>query len=509
MNPLELIKFSVDNLLRRKGRTVLTVVGVVVGVCAIVVMISLGIAVNRAADEMLQSWGDLTKIEVYSFGAQAGTPDLDDKMVEKFTQIPHVVGATPIYQSYEFWGQFASDKNGKYLSDNAQLVGIKPDAVELMGYKLITGNWDISTNIGKGKIPALIGEQIPLSFYNPKKNWNSPDYMKYPQYDENYMNIINLPQYDENGVLLNPEEFFFDVMSAKLIYRLQIGYDDTTGQPKYKEYEIVPVGMISAGMSDWMISNGIIISLENMKMIESDYRKITGNSGGGGGGISISYSSGGMYFPGGDGGSTVTVGGYNSVYVKVDNVANVEEVEKALKTIGYQIYSMSETRKQLQGQVAQTQMMLGGLAAVSLFVAALNIMNTMTMAITERTREIGVMKVLGCRLRDIRNMFLVESGAIGLLGGVVGCLLSLLIGFLLNNLTTILAFLGVQGSFDIAGFFGLSGLMNQMPGMSLSIIPPWLIIFALAFAAGVGIISGIGPARQATRISSLEAIHRE
>ena len=71
----------------------------------------------------------------------------------------------------------------------------------------------------------------------------------------------------------------------------------------------------------------------------------------------------------------------------------------------------------MQQQVARNQMMLGGLAAISLFVAALNIANTMTMAIYERTREIGVMKVLGCELRNIRRMFLIESGFIGFIGG--------------------------------------------------------------------------------------------
>jgi len=64
MNLADQFRFSVDNLRRRKGRTILTVIGVVVGVCAIVVMISLGIAVNRATDAMLQNWGDLSKIQV-------------------------------------------------------------------------------------------------------------------------------------------------------------------------------------------------------------------------------------------------------------------------------------------------------------------------------------------------------------------------------------------------------------------------------------------------------------
>ncbi len=94
----DLFRFSMDNLRRRKGRTVLTVIGVVVGVCAIVVMVSLGIAVNQATDAMLQGWGDLTKIEVMKYNAQQGTPDLDDKMVERFRSLPNVVASTPMYR---------------------------------------------------------------------------------------------------------------------------------------------------------------------------------------------------------------------------------------------------------------------------------------------------------------------------------------------------------------------------------------------------------------------------
>jgi ABC-type antimicrobial peptide transport system permease subunit len=170
--------------------------------------------------------------------------------------------------------------------------------------------------------------------------------------------------------------------------------------------------------------------------------------------------------------------------------------------------------------------MLGGLAAVSLFVAALNIMNTMTMAITERRREIGIMKVLGCEIKNIRRMFLIEAGAIGLIGGVAGVTVSVAISLLLNNLGTLLATLGLSsGGVDIGSFFGLEGL-GQTGGAAagaaggaagaagagaavISIIPAWLIIFALAFAAAVGLLSGIAPANSAVRISSLEAIRHE
>ena len=506
MTTLDLFKFSIENLKRRKGRTVLTVIGVVVGVCAIVVMISLGIAVNRATDAMLQSWGDLTKIEVMRWNAQQGTPDLDDKMVRAFQAMPNVVAATPIYTTWEFWGSVSGGRSNRYVIDGVTLVGMNPGAIEPMGYGLVTGSYDLDVNLGKNKIPVLIGEQTPFMFRDSRKSWMSPDVMKYPQYDEYYTTIMNLPRYNEDGVLLNPDDFFLDVMNTKLIYRMNTGWDDTKQESKYREYEFVPVGMISGGMRDWMISNGIIMSIENIKMLESDYRKATGSkSGGGGGGFVVSI---GVSDRGG-GGSTTTVEGYDSVYVKVNDVKNVESVETEIKKIGFQIYSMSETRKQLQGQVAQTQMMLGGLAAVSLFVAALNIMNTMTTAITERTREIGVMKVLGCRLRDIRRMFLIEAGGIGFMGGVVGCAVSILLSLLLNNLTRILMFLGIQSNIDLAGFFGLGGLSSMMPDMQLSVIPPWLILLALVFAAGVGLVSGIAPANRAMRISSLEAIRHE
>ncbi|MCL2111717.1 MAG: ABC transporter permease [Clostridiales bacterium] len=506
MTRFDLFKFSLDNLRRRKGRTVLTIIGVVVGVCAIVVMVSLGIAVNRATDAMLQNWGDLTKVSVMSWGAQQGTPDLDDKMIETFKAMPHVVASTPMYTTRDFGGQLVAGPGDRYIMDGVQLVGVIADSIEPMGYELVTGSFDLDVNLGRNKVPVLIGQQTPFSFRDSKKSWSSPDVYKYQQWDDTWSYIINLPQYDEDGVLLNPDDFFVDMMNTKLTYMMQVGYDDTTDEPKYRNYELVPVGMIAADSRDWMVSGGIIMSLESMRDLEVDYRRETGNRPGGGGGRDIWY---GGYGGGGSGDGTTTVDGYETVYVKVDDVRNVESVEIAIKQIGYQISSMSETRNQLQGQVAQTQLMLGGLAAVSLFVAALNIMNTMTMAITERTREIGVMKVLGCRLKDLRRMFLIEAGFIGFIGGLVGCGVSILISLLLNNLPHILMALGIESDIDLAGFFGLGGLASQMPEMALSVIPIWLIFAALAFAAGVGFLSGLAPANRAMRISSLEAIRHE
>lgn len=143
------------------------------------------------------------------------------------------------------------------------------------------------------------------------------------------------------------------------------------------------------------------------------------------------------------------------------------------------------------------QAVLGGIGAMSLLVAALGITNTMVMSIYERTREIGVMKVLGCLLTDIRKLFLWEAGIIGFTGGVVGLLLSILASFLLNR------FGG-----DLGGLLG-GGYAPDGTRLPISVIPVWLAVSSVGFATLVGLLSGFYPANRAMKLSALEAIRNE
>ena len=85
----DLINLSVDNLKRRKSRTFLTVLGVVIGTCSIIMMISIGIALEKSFDDMLQGMGDLTLIEVYNWNNEETEP-LTDEMIESFSEINNV-----------------------------------------------------------------------------------------------------------------------------------------------------------------------------------------------------------------------------------------------------------------------------------------------------------------------------------------------------------------------------------------------------------------------------------
>ena len=82
------ISLSARNLLRRKGRTALTLVGVVIGTCMVVLMISLGIAQTKTNEEMLQSWGDLTQVQIYGYGTMVGSdgkPNTDEFSGNRFS----------------------------------------------------------------------------------------------------------------------------------------------------------------------------------------------------------------------------------------------------------------------------------------------------------------------------------------------------------------------------------------------------------------------------------------
>ena len=115
---------------------------------------------------------------------------------------------------------------------------------------------------------------------------------------------------------------------------------------------------------------------------------------------------------------------YTTAKVQADELDNVETLANQIRELGYNVSTNAEYLKSMQKQFAMVQALLGGIGAVSLFVAAIGIANTMMMSIYERTKEIGVIKVLGCSLRNIKTMFLMEAGFIGFIGGVIGNILS-------------------------------------------------------------------------------------
>jgi ABC-type antimicrobial peptide transport system permease subunit len=189
---------------------------------------------------------------------------------------------------------------------------------------------------------------------------------------------------------------------------------------------------------------------------------------------------------------------YQQIKLNVDNVNNVEEVQDKIKELGFQSYSMMQYLMPLKEAAETLQLVLGALGFVSMLVSAISIANTMVMSIYERTKEIGIMKVLGCTIRDIRKLFLFEAAMIGLFGGVIGIGLGYLASWGINKFGA-----------PVFGALMSGNYMYDMANTKFSIIPLYLPLASLAISVVVGLLSGYFPARRATKISAIEAMKTE
>jgi putative ABC transport system permease protein len=132
------------------------------------------------------------------------------------------------------------------------------------------------------------------------------------------------------------------------------------------------------------------------------------------------------------------------------------------------------------------QVVITGIAAISLFVGGVGIMNTMYTAVTERRRDIGIMKAVGAKNSHILSLFLIESGLVGIVGGALGIILGLSISRFVQFIAEYYGVLSLKASFSL-----------------------FLILGALAFSFIIGVVSGITPAMQASKLQPVEALRKK
>lgn len=448
-------KMCIDNLKRRKGRTILTVLGVFIGCTSIVIMVSIGAGMKESQDKMLAEMGDLSIIEVSQGMNDNGTQaKLDDAAVKSFREMEGVAAVMPKVSLDEVSVSMKAGINDRYSCEWASIVGVDTSALEDMGFELIDGKFP-----AKGLDEAVGGQYLAYNFYDSLM-------------PEGRNMVDRWSSYDENG---NPTELpdpFFDALKTPITLEVTTGDEN---QPPYKKtMNIVGITKEDYGKG-WETSEGIMMSIDAVKDLISK-AKGTPN-------VKLNYSQ---------------------VLVKAADMSRVAEIESSIKSMGYYTYSMESMRESMEKSARQVQLMLGGLGAISLFVAAIGITNTMIMSISERTREIGIMKALGCYVRDIRMLFLMEAGAIGLLGGIIGLIFSLLISVGIN-----LFAMGAMGGGGITAQTILQALIGGEEVSRVSAISPGLMLFAIVFSVFVGLVSGYYPANKAVKIPALEAIKHE
>ncbi len=185
----------------------------------------------------------------------------------------------------------------------------------------------------------------------------------------------------------------------------------------------------------------------------------------------------------------------SELFVRVRNIEDAEEIADEIEERVDDNHklddftsamTMGSAIEQLQSVFGILQAVLIALASISLLVAAMGIMNTMLMSVMERTHEIGVMKAIGAKNRNILSLFLLEAGMVSVIGGICGCILGVLGARAIS--------FGIQTAFDVE---------------IAAIVKPEVLLGGLAVAVVVGMLSGVYPARKASKMSPVEAVKYE
>ena len=182
---------------------------------------------------------------------------------------------------------------------------------------------------------------------------------------------------------------------------------------------------------------------------------------------------------------------YPSVTVKLRSVKDVAPVKKELEARGYRTWALMDQLDQMRIGFLIMDMFLIADGMIGVTVASLGIVNTMVMSILERYREIGIMKAVGATDGDVQRIFLFESGAIGLLGGLFGLILGWAVSMIVNEV--------------------VNAIMSRQsaPRMEYFSFPWWLCLGAIAFSILVSLIAGILPTRRAARVDPVVALRHD
>ncbi len=190
-------------------------------------------------------------------------------------------------------------------------------------------------------------------------------------------------------------------------------------------------------------------------------------------------------------GTSPTAKAYSMLTVKVASPGKVQQVQDAIKKMGFRTYSILDATKSLRRFFTIFDMFLGIFGSLALAVASLAIINTLVMAVLERRHEIGVMKAIGASDSDVKRLFFAEAGTMGVVGGALGVALGWLIGRAIN--------LGTE----------IYMRRQQIPPENVWSVPWWLVLGAIAFAVVVSLLAGLYPAARAAKLDPIKALRYE
>ena len=384
---------AINSILHRRLRSWLTIVGIVIGVAAIIALISLSLGLQGTIEAQFEAFGaDRILVAAQGFQgpgtASEGLTDKDVETLEKMGVFESVSSGSAGPGEVEFHNEIKfptifGGRNAKELLESG---------TELREGRYIDDNDGFSTLIGSSVADDLFDDKVRLRIK-----------LKIAGHDFRVVGILEPVgnQQDDNTIYITLDK-----------YREIFSQEDEE------------VGFISAQIKP----GSDILSIQ--KRVERELKRARGDE-------------------------------------------------------NFQVVTPTQILEQINQVLGVVQYVLVGIAAISLLVGGIGIMNSMYTTVLERTKDIGIMKAIGATNNQILLVFLIESGLMGLVGGFFGVLIGTLISLAIGNFST-------QAGFKLV-------VELNFP----------LMIFGLLFAFIVGIVSGLWPARQASRLKPVEALRYE
>ena len=495
------VALAIGALWGKKGRNLLTMSGVTIGVFALTMIVSLGQGLNTVITDTVASDGNLRQIRMMGgTGVPQSNPDeeieisgdmsearrmrlrrsalnrrrirrsagrratvITDEVMKKVAGIEHVESVQPIItERYRLAvGDLATDAavsfgvdvdrdryrdrvmTGRYFSSN--------DADEVILHEYLLYQWGL---ISPEQQEVLIGKTLTVKTIDNSDLNGSPQEM-------NPM-VAQLTQ-----DLSKEEQDALKLLLPKFLKRF--GGGDQARKRANRQLKIV-------GILREFQSGEPFNVVEDSNSAQAD--------------IYLPHESARKLF------LSTTVNtelGYSSALVTVDDAEHATDIEQTLRDLGYTAFSVAGVLKQIETTLTVVTVMVGFLTGIALLVATLGIVNTMVTSVLERTREIGIYKAIGASDLQVMSMFLTESGLIGLVGGLLG--------------------LGIAALATVPGDAIAAKLIADRAAIafeqSVFDMPAWLLIGGPLLGTVTAVVAAYVPARRAAHVDPVTALRHD
>ncbi|MGE7694814.1 ABC transporter permease [Lysinibacillus sp. NPDC094177] len=432
------LDFVTQHIKKNKLRVFMTVLAATMGCAFLIVLASVGFGLQDSLRNEILSNEKVTKIQV------SGNGQFTEDQIHEIKGIEHV---ETVLETITVNASAHSFFEGR--DTNSDLYIANMHDFEQVNGMLAEGKYPTKPN------EIIVGYHFAQTLVNDAERKIIEEKSKKAEAEGTYYN--------------GSKEGYKDSLIGKEIELSLVPHTDAAEETGKMKYTIV--GVMKKPSYDWMINNSIYMDTEQKPMLATTLAA-TGK-----------VKEDDMF--------------YSEFNIFADSMENVKPILDKLKDKGYSVYSVTEQLDQMNVFFLVLKIGLIFVGTIAVLIASIGIFNTMTMAVTERTREIGVLKAIGASPKLIQRLFLMESTFIGIIGTLIAVAISYVLSFVANAaLPLILEAATGEDAFS----------KNDI---TFSLIPWQLVIIASAISIGVAMISGYRPARKATKIDVIQALRQE